>query len=147
MKFITQMVLFLFLVSWGQAVGAHDGKHPKLSIKIINLSQGGQIKHRETLNTTDQFRVQVKTNGIDCAGQYVVTAIGAPGNPPSVLVTARTFTLGPFVGSNSYTGPLILTASVVPETLKNVWKISASCNASGNKHEYFAFVEFYVDLT
>jgi hypothetical protein len=64
----------------------------------------------------------------NCAGQFVVTALGAPGAPPSVLVQFQAFIIGPAVGTNSVAGG-VLTSNGIPGD-ENDWKISASCNGA-----------------
>jgi hypothetical protein len=86
--------------------------------------------------------VTVTTNGIDCAGQFVVTALGAPGAPPSVLVQFIAFIVGPAFGSNDATGFILVAAGN-----ENNFKITASCNGSRRSERAFAFSEFWVEAT
>src|SRR2546425_9748162 len=78
----------------------------RISIEVTNLDTGMPIKRRDTLTAVTPFQVTVTTNGIDCAGQFVVTALGDPsvGAPPSVLVQFIPFIIGPAVGNNSASG-------------------------------------------
>jgi hypothetical protein len=69
----------------------------------------------------------------------VVTALGASGAPPSVLVQSVPFIIGPAVGSNEATGAVLQAAGV-----DNDWKVTASCNGARRGQIAFAFHEFLV---
>lgn len=118
------------------------GKHNlKTWIQVTNLDTGEPIRQRDTVDAGTPFDVTINTNGVDCAGQFVVSAIGAPGNPPSVLVQIESFIIGPAEGSNSFTADP-LNASVLPEGYNN-WKISVSCNGAKKRQHDYDFFEFY----
>jgi|GEM_PF-6342036 len=77
------------------------------------------------------FQVEVINYGADCAGQFVVTALGDPnlGAPPSALVQFVSYIIGPSVDSNSATGvPLVASIGGLDDF--NDWKITASCNGA-----------------
>lgn len=74
----------------------------------------------------------------DCSGQFVVTAVGAPANPPSVSEQLVGFVIGPAVGTNTVSGQDILADGTVGSG--NDWRISASCN--GTSPNSFAFANF-----
>jgi len=78
---------------------------PTISITVQDVTTGQQISNGETVAAGDQFQATVTTtNNIDCAGQFVVTAVGAPGAPPEVLVQIVPFIIGPASGGDSVTG-------------------------------------------
>jgi len=113
----------------------------KIAISVMDLTAGRPLKDRETITPGvdgDRFQVTVNGNGGDCAGQYVVSALGAPGGLPSVLVQFVPFIIGPGVGNNSVTGPELTANPGV-----NAWKISASCNGAGPKEFDFDSFEFF----
>lgn len=117
-------------------------ERPVITISVQNLNTSTPIRDNSTVPPSTPFQVRVTTDGVDCAGQFVVTALGAPGAPPSVLVTFNSFIVGPFVGTNSAVGqPLV--AAVKPDG-SNAFKISATCN--GAKPGQFAVdrFEFFV---
>ena len=146
MNLLIRLIFVLAFLSSTTTVTAHSDSHhkykpkPKITISVLNISDGGEIRNRQTLTAETFFQVKVTTNGVDCAGQHVVTAIGAPGFPPSVLVQASTFTVGPAVSSDFFINPEILTS-----TIQNHWQISASCNGVRGKRAAFDFFEFFVD--
>jgi len=118
------------------------GENGSLMIKISveNLDAGEPIRQGQTVVENSQFQVTVRTNGIDCAGQIVVTALGAPTFPPSVLVQSFSFIIGPFGGSNS-----ALFAPLFANGFGNDWKISASCNGAVPQQFAFDSFEFFVE--
>jgi len=122
---------------------ASDGNHaasssPAITITVSDLTTGQQISSGETITAGDQFQVTVTvTNNINCAGQFVVSAVGA-GALPEVLVQVVPFIIGPASGSDSVTGG-ILTSNGTPGH-PNHWKISASCN--GTAPNAFGFARF-----
>jgi hypothetical protein len=123
-----------------QRMGTDDDTELSISIKVTNLDTGLRIEEWETLTSVTPFQVTVTTNGLDCAGQFVVTALGAPGAPPAVLVQAVPFIIGPAVGSNSVSGEPLDSGG------DNDWKISASCNGDDPVEHDFDFFEFFVLL-
>ena len=119
-------------------------RHPNIWIEVTNLDTGMPIKRNTIINVETPFQVTVTNYGADCAGQFVVTALGAPVNPPSVLVQYQAFIIGPSVNSKSSSGaPLI--ANVGPPGSFNDWKISASCNGAEPHQRSFDFFEFFVE--
>jgi hypothetical protein len=115
-----------------------------VAITVQDVTTGKPISNGETLNALDNFQVTVTTNDTDCVGQFVVTALGAPGAPPSVLVQAVPYIIGPNSGSESATGG-ILTAGVLP-TGFNDWKISTTCNGAVRRQFAASHFEFFVNL-
>jgi hypothetical protein len=112
---------------------------PTISISVFDVTTGQPILQGETITAGDQFQATVTVNNdINCAGQFVVTAIGAPGAPPEVLVQLVPIIIGPAVGTNSATGG-ILTSNGTPGH-PNYWKVSASCN--GVTLNAFGFAQF-----
>jgi len=113
----------------------------EIKISVNNLDTGEPIRQRQTdVVENSEFQVTVRTNGIDCAGQIVVTALGAPTFPPSVLVQSFDFIIGPFGGSNS-----ALFEPLFANGFGNVWKISASCNGAVPQQFAFDSFEFLVE--
>ena len=102
----------------------HDDDPLRIRITVTNLTTGKLIKQRSRLTQEANFAVTVTTNGVDCAGQFVVTALGAPGSPPSVIVQSVPFVVGPALADNSATGAPLNSGT------NNLWKISASCNGA-----------------
>jgi Putative binding domain, N-terminal len=99
-----------------------------LSISVSDITTGLPISRGQSVAPGNQFQVTVATNGVNCAGQFIVTALGAPGLPPSVPVQFVPLSIGP-PQANSATGA-ILTANLLAQPFgANDWKISASCNA------------------
>src|SRR5579863_1793910 len=115
-----------------------------LTITVQDITTGQPITNGETLHATDNFQVTVTTNNINCAGQFVVTALGAPGAPPSVLVQTVPYVIGPASGGNSAIGST-LNASVLPSGY-NDWKISTSCNGANRGQFASSHFEFFVKL-
>jgi hypothetical protein len=111
-----------------------------LSVTAFDITANQPIAKGQTVRAGHQFAVTVTTNGIDCAGQFVVSARGAAGGVPAVLVQAIPYVIGPASGTNSASGPG-LTASVLSSG-KNDFKISASCNGGANSQFGFGSFEF-----
>jgi hypothetical protein len=107
---------------------AWPGQWPQITIAVTNLDTQRSIRRYETVPAVTPFQVSVSGNGVDCAGQFVVTALGASGAPPSVLVQFWPFIVGPAVGTDLSSSPA-LTAGVLP-TGRNAFKISATCNGA-----------------
>jgi hypothetical protein len=113
-----------------------------ISLQVTDLTTGKAIKPGQTVTAGDQFQVTVTTDGVNCAGQFVVTATGAPGAPPAALVQVVPYIIGPFGGNNSASGG-VLTANGL-DGGKNDWKVSTSCNGASpaqfgaNATEFFA---------
>jgi hypothetical protein len=119
--------------AWGGPAAA------SIAISAKDLTAGKQIVSGSTITAGDKFQVTVTgAPEFNCAGQFVVTALGAEGAPPAVLVQNVTFIIGPAVGANSATGGE-LTSNGTPGH-ENDWKISASCN--GTSPNSFAFSHF-----
>jgi hypothetical protein len=115
----------------------HRARRLRLRVTVRNADTGEPIGWHTPLGTP--FQVTVFTNALDCAGQFVVTALGASGAPPSVLVQVVPFIIGPAVGSNEASGAILEAAGV-----DNDWKITASCNGASRGQIAFAFHEFLV---
>lgn len=113
-----------------------------LHVTVTDVTSGQRVRSGRTFDAPFDFQVTVATDGIDCAGQFVVTALGAPGAPPSVLVQSKTFILGPAVGADTVTGETLTAWPLAGGT--NRWKISASCNGTGEREIYFDAFEFQV---
>jgi len=108
----------------------------KISITVTNLATGQPLASRETVAAGTPFQVTVSANGIDCVGQFVVSALGAPGSLPSVLVQ-----FVPFIIDGSDAAGSTLVAGALPSG-GNDFKVSASCNGADPKsfsHEDFEF--------
>jgi len=119
--------------AWGGPAAA------SLAISVKDLTTGKQIVQDSTITAGDEFQVTVSgAPEFNCAGQFVVTALGAPTAPPSVLVQLQAYIIGPAVGTNSAMGG-VLTSNGTPGH-ENDWKISASCN--GPNSNSFAFGQF-----
>jgi hypothetical protein len=115
-------------IGYGQANNP-DSTSPAIVVTVEDITTGLPISSGETITAGDQFQVTVNvTNNVDCAGQFVVTALGAPGAPPEVLVQNVIYIIGPASGGNSATGG-VLTSNGTPGH-PNKWKISASCDGA-----------------
>jgi hypothetical protein len=131
----------LVLASLVTSLVAQNPPRPVLKITVSDLTTGQLIAPEQTVTAGDTFQVTASTGGTDCAGQFVVTALGASGAPPSVLVQFLPYIVGASVGSNSVTGGT-LTASVLAIGT-NDWKISTSCNAAATHQFAFSSFEFF----
>ena len=121
--------------AWGGPAAA------SIAISVEDLTTGKNIVSGSTITAGDEFQVTVTgPPEYNCSGQFVVTAIGAPGYPPSVTVQVQPFRIGPAVGSNTGSGPP-LTSNALPG-FENDWKISASCNGASTKSFAFGSFEF-----
>jgi hypothetical protein len=110
-----------------------------ISIQVKNLSSGKNIPNNSNVPNGTPFQVTVTTNNVNCAGQFVVTALGAPRAPPSVLVQTVPYIVGPFGGSNSASGsPLSASGS------GNVFKVSTTCNGAASSQFATAHFQFFV---
>ena len=138
-------VVFASTAVWAGNQNDHRYRHPKIGIKVVNLDTGMPIKQYDTLNLLTPYQVTVINRGADCAGQYVVTALGdsSVAAPPSVIVQFEQFIIGPSVASKSFTGDS-LPANVLPEGY-NDYKVTASCNGAKPHQRSFAFFEFFVE--
>lgn len=141
---LTIVAIFLALsaLSIGVSASGQDvtSPNPHIAITVQDLTTGKPIHRGETIVAGDQFQATVAVlNNVDCAGQLVLTALGAPGNPPSVLVQVFPFIIGPASGGDSATGG-ILTSNGTPGH-PNEWKVSASCNAA-TPATAFGFAQF-----
>lgn len=141
-KNLTVLTVMVILLAGAKSF-ASEGNHaasssPAITITVMDVTTGQQISPGETITAGDQFQVTVTvTNNIDCAGQFVVTAVGA-GALPEVLVQVVPFIIGPASGSDTVTGG-ILTSNGTPGH-PNHWKISASCD--GTAPNAFGFARF-----
>jgi hypothetical protein len=109
--------------AWGGPAAA------SITIGVKDLTTGKQIVNKGTITAGDEFQVTVTSAPeFNCAGQFVVTALGATGGPPEVLVQTVPFIIGPASGGNSATGGVLTSNGVVGQ--ENDWKISTSCNGS-----------------
>lgn len=136
---VVSVVLFAAVQVTAQSV---NSPQPVIRIAIANLDAGGLVRNDETIPAGTDVQITVTTNGVDCAGHLVVTALGAPGAPPATLVQTVPFILGPAVGNNAVTGSP-LDAGVLP-TGRNDFKVSATCNGAGHDHFSVAESEFLV---
>jgi hypothetical protein len=109
--------------AWGGPAAA------SIAISVKDLTTGKNIVSGSTIMAGDEFQVTVTgMPEFNCAGQLVVTALGAATAPPSVLVQLQSFIIGPAVGQNSTSGA-VLTSNGSPGH-ENDWKVSASCNGA-----------------
>lgn len=119
--------------AWGGPAGAG------IAISVMDLTAEKSILPGTTIPAGDQFQVTVTgAPQFNCAGQFVVTALGGAGAPPSALVQVVPFIIGPFGGDNSATGGILTSNGATGD--ENDWKISASCNGSNTNS--FAFSQF-----
>jgi len=138
--FLIAVAVLLAVPSYGQFVQA-GSKSPTIAVTVQDITTGLQISNGETVTAGDQFQVTVTvTNNIDCAGQFVVTALGASGAPPEVLVQDVIFIVGPASGGDTATGG-ILTSNGTPGR-PNEWKVSASCDGAAAPGA-FGFSKFH----
>ena len=138
---IVAAVLALLLIFPATAY-AQNAVNP-LQISVFNVTTGQDVPSGAVITQGDVFHVTVTLMpGVNCAGQYVVTAIGVAPAPPSAMVQSMAFILGPAVGSSSVTGG-DLDAGTLPNG-KNDYKVSASCNAAPRNAIGFARFEFFV---
>jgi hypothetical protein len=94
-------MLLCSIFSYGQSNAAAP-PNPTIAVTVLDVTTGLQISSGETITAGDKFQVTVTvTNNIDCAGQFVVTALGASGAPPEALVQNVIFTVGPASGGDS----------------------------------------------
>jgi hypothetical protein len=115
------------------------------TITVQDLTTGQPITNGETISALDNYTVTVTTNGINCAGQLTVTALGAPGFPPEVGVLSTPFFIGPYKGgSDSFTTSTVM-IGVLPNGT-NDFKISSSCNAPGRGKFSFSHFEFFANV-
>lgn len=110
-----------------------------VSIAVADLTTGHPIVPGQTVNNGDSFQVTVTTNGTNCAGQFVVTALGAPGAPPSVLVQVVPYIVGPASGGNSVTGNTLTAGGT-----GNEFKVSTSCDGVHTGQVAYSSFEFRV---
>ena len=125
----------------GTALGSE--KTLRLTLSVTNPDTGQPIRSGSTIPATTPFQVTASTNSIDCAGQIVITALGAPGFLPSVLVSSSTMIIGPAAATDAATTER-LEAGALPRSAVNDFKISASCNGSRTRQFADADYEFYV---
>ena len=122
------------------AGGLEGAPRARIEISVVDLGTGNAIKEKSTVTSLTDFQVTVTSNDVDCAGQFVVTALGAEGFPPSVLVQFVPFIVGPAVDENSVTG------GPLDGGLENTFKISGSCNSAEPNGFDFASFEFRVNV-
>ncbi|MGA2073818.1 MAG: hypothetical protein ABSH52_09965 [Terriglobia bacterium] len=119
--------------AWGGPAAA------SIALSVQDLTTGKSVVPGGTITAGDQFQVTVTAAPeFNCAGQFAVTAVGAAGAPPSVIVQVVPFIIGPFTGTNSATGGILTSNGAQGD--ENDWKISASCN--GGSSNSFAFSQF-----
>ena len=119
--------------AWGGPAAA------SISISVEDVTTGKNVANGTTIPVGDTFQVTVTgAPEYNCTGQFIVTAVGAPGNPPSVSEQLVPFVIGPAVGTNTISGQDILANGTVGSG--NDWRISASCN--GTSPNSFAFSKF-----
>jgi hypothetical protein len=131
----------VFALLIGKSLIAADGLTIHVTTK--DLTTGKTIKANQTIAQGHTIQVSVTTNSVDCAGQFAVSALGAPGNPPAVLVQVVPYIIGPFVGSNIATGVPITVASL-SATESNDFKVSATCNGAPATQWASSHLEFFV---
>lgn len=137
-------VAAISLLTTRSTATAEPGVHPVIQISVQNLDASAPIKNHSVVPGGTHFQVRVSTNGVDCAGAFVVTAAGAPGNPPSVLVNVVPFIIGPFIGPPATSTEML--AGVRPDG-RNDFKISATCaGAAPNQFAHDQF-EFFVEAS
>ncbi len=81
---VSAVVLFSSLSAFYVLATGSTSLHVAITVK--DLTTDSTIKSGHTILSGHKFAVTVTTNGIDCAGQYEVTALGSSGAPPEVLV-------------------------------------------------------------
>jgi hypothetical protein len=124
---------------FGQRGGRHGSERPRIKITVMDLDAYKPIRNGQTLASLTDFRVTVTNTGGDCAGQFVVTALGDVTSAPSALVQTWSFIIGPDSPSASGTQ--------LDSGLENDWKVSASCNGP-NKNDFdFDSFEFFVNVS
>lgn len=159
MKF-PAMALLAALMMQGAAFSAehgHDTDHSpqkpghhqtplKIKISVVNTATQAPIAKGAKFDASTPFQVTVTTNGVDCAGQFVVTALGdtSAGAPPAFVVQSMPFVIGAASGSNTVTGTPV-SSTVTPDNSNDV-KISATCNGAEPSQYSSAFEEFFVQL-
>lgn len=125
---------------------AGGGNSPKLKLKITvtNLDTGQVIGQRATINNNTPIQVSVKTNGINCAGAFVLSARGdtSTGAPPVVIYQSVPIIIGPAIGDNTATGETHI-ATDWEGGFQN-YKVSAVCNGFRTKQFDSDFFEFFV---
>jgi hypothetical protein len=143
LRAISTLFLAALTLPVGILASAQDATspNPHIVVTVQDITTGKPIHQGETIVAGDQFQATVTVlNNVDCAGQLVLTALGAPGNPPSVIVQSFLFIIGPASGGDSATGG-ILTSNGTPGH-PNDWKVSASCNAA-MPGSAFGFAQFH----
>lgn len=137
--FLLPMMLLLLVFA---SPATHAQASPGLALTVEDLNTGQPISSGQTVANMHRFHVTVTTtNGVTCAGQWIITALGAPGAPPSVLVQLQSFIIGPDTNATSVTG-----APLMANGIPNDWKISASCNGAEPGQFAQANFEFFVGM-
>jgi hypothetical protein len=121
-----------------------ESKHPVITISVADVTTGQSIADGDTILARDTIQVTVTTNGVDCAGQVAITALGTTGAPPEVGVVSAPFTIGPAT-SESFSTFQFQAGTLANGT--NDWKISASCNGAHVGQFSFARIEFFENVT
>jgi hypothetical protein len=135
------MLLFVGTASFGSDENAAAPSSPTIAVTVLDVTTGQPIPLGGRITAGDRFQATITvTNNIDCAGQFVVTAVGAQGAPPEVLVQIMPFIVGPASGGDSVTGG-ILTSNGTPGH-PNHWKVSASCDGLASNAFGFARFQF-----
>ena len=112
----------------------------KVTVTVQDVTTGQPISNGEVLHATDNFQVTVTTNGINCIGNFLVTAENTTGEIGSQEVF---YIIGPASGSDSASGS-ILNAFVLPNGT-NDWKISNACNGAVPHQFSLSRFEFFVN--
>lgn len=117
----------------------------RLGITVQNLDLDQRIWPGETLSMGTNFQATIEGSGVDCVGDWLISAVGDSnvGAPPSVPVARGPMQLGPAAGTNSMTLP-VLFAGVTADGTNN-WKVSAYCNGAEKGQIAFESFEFFVD--
>jgi hypothetical protein len=141
-KLIKTLALVFLLVVIATTVWTQEDEPLKTTISIQDLTTGKPITNHETIHAVDTIQVTVTTNGVNCAGQIAITALGTTGAPPEVGVVSAPFTIGPATSDSFTLSPFYV--GVLPNGT-NDWKISTSCNGAVRGQFYFEAFEFYVN--
>jgi hypothetical protein len=123
--------------AWGGPAAA------SIAISVQDLTTGKPIKNGSTITAGDQFQVTVTSAPeYNCAGQFVVTALGAPGRRQRYLFRPCHLLSAPPRGGNSATGG-VLSSNGIPGH-ENDWKVGASCKRSS--HQLFRHIHVRIPL-
>jgi hypothetical protein len=144
MTHLKQALAMAFLLALAvTTVLAQENPLLRTTITVQDLTTGQLIKRGETINAVDTVQITVTTNGVNCAGQVAVTALGITGAPPEVGVVSAPFTIGPATSNSFSLSPFYV--GVLPSG-ENDWKISSSCNGASRGQFDFGKFEFFVNI-